>query len=866
MQLDQAFNSITDVPYNTLQSQLGISERLAGSVLLAVLNDHRPRPGRPTAENAVILYYEERRDLLRCLELLLSIASDSDLLASLEGNVAALIVSFTNDLVSYEDPRDGSWTKKILKEIDNQQKAMEDIRNGVQPTPSTSTSGPQARFNDDINNLRIESHREERRLLATILYHASAARLLPKGDILALIRWTASVKEPSNDKALPVALSAILVILDPTSLASLDTLVSDAKFITDLHSFITTKVNWKSSHGAEVSPIQSLVQLAWCLFLINAFRHRVALINETKIWENVIEDGIIDAIHSGALDFCGNSFLRFKKPVDPFEELGWSAGTREELSSFQQCPPVDPSFQPIILRRVDSLMETFIVNASSVLRKVRHREEDVLLAASLGRASGTPGRRRALSASRRGSDIASQPTNVSAEQRHDVESLFALIATLYRDSSDAALKYWLDGDDEDSDAQHRHSRLSSFLRWAADCRVPSMQQAFFDMLGSLASGPRSAALAFEFLAQNSSSDTSSSSLCSWNSLFDALAFYGSPKNHGGPTEIPPEEVLLLKSFLRVLRVITENSPLARASLYDNQRYKPVSTLFTLIVQPIPIDLKAALLEAVAAFAKVSASNEGSGMAALGTEISKRTWIILEGSQILPTIPQRDTRGVISRGQANPTGGIGLELEQVETPSKVYPATTAFVNLLVALLGTSSGVAGATDAASGLASLEASSSVRAIPDNLGSPHRDPSYGIDAYTRFVVDDVLLKCDSREYKSPEEHWRVTERCLAYIEASLATINFSPLITMDGNASPASAVQRIVIHPGFDVLVRLLSGSRLLDKVFKLASVELDELDNEDITGPVALMCLVRTLRIILRVFAVQTAFIEVVIPIIL
>lgn len=796
---------------------------------------------------------------------MLSLVNNAEFLALADSHIVNVLTSAVNDLVTFEDTKDGSWTKKILKEIDSQQKAIDDIKSGNLPS-GPSTSGPQARFNDDVNNLRVSAHREERRLLSTILYRAAAAQLLPKSDILAVARWTASIKDTATDATLPVCLTTLLAIMDASRPQTLESLTSEPKFISDLHSFITTKVNWKPSQSSEMSPIQPLVQLAWCLFLINAFRYKPSLINETRISETVIEDGIIDAIHSGALDFCGNSLLRFKKPVDPFEELGWSAGTREELASTQQCADVDPTFEDVVLQEVDELIESFIVNASSILRKVRHREEDVLLATSLGRTTGTPTRRRALSATRRG-EGQSQVTSATTEQRHDIESLFALIATLYRDSSDKALKYWLEGEDGDPEAQHRHSRLSSFLRWAADCRVHSMQQAFFEMLGSLASGPRSATFAFEFLTQNAAGDVSSNSLCSWTSLFEALSFYGSSRHQDGPTEIPPDEVILLKSFLRVLRIVTESSPLARASLYDNQKYKPVTTLFKLIIQPIPIDLKAALLDAVAAFSKTAQPEEGSGMVALGTEIAKRTWIMLEGSQILPTIPRRDGRGMLIRASApEAQGGIGLELEQVETPSKVYPTTTSFINLLVSLLGSPSGNDEAMTPTSASANMEISTASRTIPDNLGAPHRDPAQGVDAYTRFVVDEVLLRADTRDYKSPEEKWRITERCLAYLEACLSTVNFGTLLALgdaDGTGSGQTSLHRITAHPGFDVIVRILTGTRLLEKIFQLCSTEIETIDNENVCSAMALHCILRALRIIIRIFAVQTAFIEVVVP---
>lgn len=872
----------------SMQSELGISERLAASILLVVLSDHKPRPGRPSAENAVVLFYEERRDLLLSLELIFSFTSDPDVLQALEPSIRNVLVTFANELVTLEEAKDGSWVKKILKEIDNQAKAIEDIKNGVsaqqqqsqqgnqlqqQSSAGTFNTGPRARFNEEINGVRTLAHREERRLLSTILYFIASARLLSKPDILAVVRWTASTKEPVTDNTLPVSLTTLLAVLDTSTLEpeallmrsgsasnrkqtspALEALFADSKFITDLHSFVTTKVNWKASHSAEINPTQSTVQLAWSLFLIQAFRFKPTLVNETKIWENQVEDSIVNAVQSSALDYLANSLLRFKKPVDPFEEIGWNATTRED-----SAPPsadVDPDFQEHVIMRVDSLVESFITNASSILRKVRHREEDVLLATSLGRNTGTPTRRRA-------SFREQAPSGVAAEQRHDIESLFSLIALLYRDAPDAALKYWLE--DDGREVQYRHGRLSAFLRWAADCRVPSMVRSFFDMLGSLATGPQCATFAFEFLAQNGNGgDSSSTSLCSWSSLFDALTFYSSQRTAEGPTEIPPEEVTLLKSFLRLLRIVVSMSAVARATLYDNQRYKPVATLFNLIVQPIPVDLKAALLEGVAAFTKPATPDEGAGMLALSTEVAKRTWLTLESSQILPTIPQRDARGVIVKPSIA-QGGIITELEQVEGPSRVYPATTAFINLLISLVGGTAGLGSVTSAATPVADT-ASQALRTIPDNLGAPHRSPAYGVEAYTRFVVEDVFLKAGSREYRNGGERWRVVERCLAYVERCLTNLKFDNFINSAGSydaTNPASSpAYQLLIDPGFDLLVRLLSGSPLLDEIFKLVSIDVETLESEGAPSTLV-QAVLRALRVLERAFTLQSAYLEVVLP---
>lgn len=145
----------------------------------------------------------------------------------------------------------------------------------------------------------------------------------------------------------------------------------------------------------------------------------------------------------------------------------------------------------------------------SVFKKLRHREEDLILA------SQPPSRpSRSLAAS-------IPPTTVP---RADVEALFILIATIYRDSPpDAGLKYWVE----------KETRLPAFLSSAADVKTPGMMKALFEMLASLSVGPHSSMEAFHFLSSAGSDTTSgpsngnssSDNNCSWARLFDALSSY-----------------------------------------------------------------------------------------------------------------------------------------------------------------------------------------------------------------------------------------------------------------------------------------------------------------------------------------------------
>lgn len=904
----------------TLQSELSISERLAASLLHAAQTGDSPNPDRPQAENAVLLFHERRRDLLVSLELLLSTLSDSTVLQTLDASAQSYLVQYASELVTSSASEAGpstsssasaSWTKQVLSELDNQWKAVHKLQTGnTRPAVGDYSGGPTAQFGEAIRAVQIQAHREERIALATLLYYAAAARLLSQDDILSLVRWCAAQKDQAAQDTIAPTLTAIFAVFDGsffepdvllhlasdeqqihhrTSAADLfsmsfGALLGNSRFLRDLHSFIKTAANWKNtSHRA--------VQLAWGLFLIQLHKYQPSLLSEAGVpsADGDVDNSVMDAIKNGVFTFCADSLLAFKKPSDPYEELGWSAGTKEELGSGGSgggeditLVRVDPSLQGLVTQRLDGIVEALFSYALRTLGRVKRLEQDERDAKMLttSRAAGsTPTRRRSRSFSRTSTTATgeNQAQTSQYEHRHGMEALCTLLATLYRDAPDAALKYWVH--DADSAAADYHqprttaARTLNLMRWIGEFQdFANMPRTFFDMLGSLATGPHSALYAFEMLAQNSVSGRGGASLpCSWAALFQALSYYGSLRPQDGAAELPPEEITLLKSFLRLLRIVASSSARACSLLYDNQQYKPVTTLFTFIASGTAIDLKAAALEAVAAFTQPASKVDGPGMVAMSHEIAKRAWYILEGSQFLPTIAQRDARGIVVRPEAM-REGIVRDLEELEANFKVYSATTAFVNLLISMLGGTSdletislGTTGGSGSSNIGSDVDSVAAISTIPSNLGAPYRSPSEGINAYTRFVIDEVLLRAGSRGYRVPNERWRVTERCLAYIERCLASLSFDRFIELaaSGGRIESAGVQQLLAHPGFDILIRILGGSALLAELLNLASTDVEVLDDEVNCSNARLQSVLRTLRIFARIFTLQPPFIEVVLP---
>jgi len=106
------------------------------------------------------------------------------------------------------------------------------------------------------------------------------------------------------------------------------------------------------------------------------------------------------------------------------------------------------------------------------------------------------------------------------------------------------------------------------------------------------------------------------------------------------------------------------SPVARLALHDSRDFRAVQTMFTLASHSIPLELKAMLFDALAAFAA-----QGGGSVA--TDLVHQMWGILEKMEIIPV------RGIstppVSCGRSGrPIGGAVVELEIVEVGGRTYP--------------------------------------------------------------------------------------------------------------------------------------------------------------------------------------------------
>ncbi|TIB02516.1 hypothetical protein E3P96_02113 [Wallemia ichthyophaga] len=743
-----------------LSSSLNISHHFASSLLQHAIQRCSRFQSTPL-ETAFILFFNERLDLIRALQLILSGSND---LAVKESGLMDILNNFSIQLL---DNNFISTTISELKKLKSFTLQLDNVDQNVI-----------IQCNQFIRLIRQE--------LAHLLYLFAHTHPLNQSDITSILTYTSTID--NDDPITPYSLSSLLAAFNDVS--------QDVNFLSNTFRSLQSG-KWSSN------PLKAVILLRYSLFIVNSFQSNPKLTTTTSITEDDVEKAVLGAINDDA-------FLHLQHIL---------------LNSTESDTPLNDDFKPHLLYQYDTFITQFITTLSPILRKLKHREEDLVLSSSRSRS------------------FVDQPPS----SRQDLAQLYFLIALLYRNTEpEAALKFWVvDNDDY---------RLFSFLKWSAEARTPSMVHSLFEMIGSLASGTQCATYVYEFLSGNP--DINENNLCSWNSLFGALEFYATNLRQQGDTrgEIPPEEINLLKAFLFVLKQVVGYSTIARASLIDNATYKPIQTLFTFLTCPIPVDLKGSLFDTLSAFAApISTSVMSQSNASLASENARKIWSMLEQSQILPTLKVKQ-----------PTlQGLMFELEEIESPAGTYPISAAFINFLNNLIHTP---AKSLTLRKG---MEIDS--QTIPLGLGASHRQP--GIQPFINYVIDGILLKLPQRGFKYLGERWKLTETSLCFVEKCLSTYDLSQLFVENvinvgsvneviANPSDVSLCA-LVLHPGFNILTQFLSGGAILGEVFNLVGTGIDALLDNRFKTPLYAKCIQRCLRIIYRVISIQAMYLEVLLP---
>ncbi|KAF9054278.1 nucleoporin Nup186/Nup192/Nup205 [Panaeolus papilionaceus] len=871
-----------------LAQQLGCSEKYVAGVLHHVTSQNPNIEAIPCMELAVSTFHQRRRHLVESLRFLMEVTEAAELpdAPSTYKSLARFVIS---ELLPGTRTMAGqmSLAHKILREIEQLDAVIgrgDNARKnaGSNTVPPTGQGTPSLGF--DTLNARYDSLKYERRYLAIVLCFISRLGYFSAAEVKLVMEWLST--NQNNPITYYMLTSALLSFdpIDPSNHLSTRraSIATDQSLMTFMIKKFEPSAQWKEPG------LKAAVLLKWTMFLTEArhndstLEHRGGFKNEeleTQVWNAVQGDAFLYlarvVLHIRGTESDGPAgAILDDSPIDQLDQ--------------REVPSAD--FKPIILSTFETLVRSLITHASSELRKIKQRQEDLVLATA---------RTDRRNVSRFSTNIPVEPEKKpGTAPRHDIAILYTFIGILFSAlPEERALQFWGSSPGQSYRTTYQEAvestsgRLPLFVQWAVwstSTQDTTMLSSLYDMLCGLAHGQQCSELAYNFLARGgveivpgSTASVSSNSppTLSWTVIFGTLeswathaanprsqpqsqplgmstSFTGSIQNlasqqlASSPSQqqfmIGPKDVILARSFLRILATVVSHSVAVRTTIAGHGQFRAIPVLLSLIPLGIPLELKGALFETLSAFCEP-------GAGAAGIEICKSVWTMMERLEVINVRlgPSAGMSVSLATGK-----GVEVELEQVEAAHRVYPATIAFLKLLTTLIHTPKQIS-LQDRATGAEPLNT------IPDNLGQPYR--MVGIAPFTSFVIDNVFNNIPNREYSQPSDRWKINDLCLNFIERSLASFNLESLVAgLDDGPLKMETVTPLLIHPGFDVMKRLLTTTALQTTILSyivegLAGFEKG-LADEDVFFR---NTIVRVLRIVYRVLEIQDIFLDVFVP---
>ncbi|KAL4071568.1 nucleoporin Nup186/Nup192/Nup205 [Scleroderma yunnanense] len=877
-----------------LAQQLKCSEKYVASILHSIMTQNPNIDSVTVMEATLVEFHKRRRHLVDCLRFLFE-AAESAQVPDTPRLYTRLEAFLRQELVSSVrlDGRDVSLAYRIFKEIESLGTTVFEAYAAKQSATSNTVSPgtcAQPKLGYDVLNARCDSLKYERRHLSTVYYQFARLGYFSSADIQKAIDWTSA---NPNDSMTFYILAAILAAFDPADPQTYGgrvrrSLATDKSMISYMKNKLGPCSNWKDSG------LKAVITLKWTLFMTETRHRDPSLENQDGFKTEELESQIWNAVQGDAFTYLVTALIQLQKRS--YSSLPSSYAHLVQLTpelDQQREPPAD-EFKPTLLNAFDVLVRCLITYASSELRKIKQRQEDVL-------ASSRTDRARMFR-----STVSSSADGEGQAPRNDIAMLYTFIGILYSTlPPERALQFWgatpYINERRPSYIEVTEmttGKLPSFLQWAVwstQVRDMGMMTALYDMLSGLAKGQQCSELAYNFLARaggevipgsslpaaSGSSHYNAGQVVSWVTIFSHLESWATPipparanqpqqslmSSFGGfgsqahasqptssqsvpPIMIGPKEVLLAQAFLRLLSTVVLYSVAVRLAIANNAQFRAIQTLMSLVPLGIPLELKGAVFDTLASFCE-----PGAGPA--GIELCRNVWTLMERLEVI------NVRAGVSAGRVGgvmlpPVKGVEVELDEVEAAYKLYPATIPFLNLLSTLLHT-------PKCLSQKALLKDTESLITIPDNLGQQYRVP--GIGPYVSFVIDNVFANIPRREYLRPSERWRMNDLCLKFVERALASWEVESLVRIgEEGVLRRENVVPLLTHPGYEVMSRLLTDSPLQASILSyivdgVEGFEKDLAEDE----PGLRNTIVRVLRITQRVLEIQDIFLDLLLPLI-
>ncbi|KAI8379152.1 nucleoporin Nup186/Nup192/Nup205 [Radiomyces spectabilis] len=855
-----------------ISDQLDINEHVAASLLMRRSGD-ASQVSSSAVDAAILSYYSEQGYILACLDAILKTAKD----ASVSDEVRSVAYEFMADIVyekvpvnSYgKDSPTVSFPAKLLQTIER----IDGISKSIHHSESTTTSQPltsatnetgSGKLGEEIMAARVERLIDERLYLRQILYHLSSLFWFESDDILQILTMLEHCD--LTDTATAYLLLVLVAALSPSShpddaMGGVDGIVNDEVFQKKFQEKITNNL-WK------VPVLKSLIVIRWVDFLLHVAERKPSIMQSLSLSDDVIEKLVEGAISTKVFAFMDEYLLYFKQHLaiietdrsvlkvnacDPKSKTadGWEVDA-SDFTRFNAT--IRSDFQPFVVHELEDVCDAFIHRMSNVLREIKYREEDTSLPAQMPLTTSS----------------AVTSTNDKTTQCHDLEDFLNLLASIYRNRPDAGRKFWSRDD---------HGLLS-FTKWLTDIKVAKTVAASYEFFASISAGLNCADESLRFFhGATDRMDLQKSGLYSWGKLFAALKFYGPllvKATDDKPMLLPPDEEQLLISFLRLFKQVVLYSAQARGAFLEDVHLDVLGTITMMLSRATSTSLRAALYDVLTAFCSPYAG----GSNGVGKRISDSIWYILDTSDFL--LPRKHLlqfqtveSNQITDRIVYQSPGILQELE-IERSFGIYTETLAVVNLLGSAIHKQSKQ---EKLISGFLPYD-----NTIYTHLGKDSGVP--GASQYIAMVIDHIFLMVNNQPYRYPGSKWQLTEACLRVLENSVASLDLQRLEALAVKRKETSKKSKIlnlqeknteptiydafeqhlfeyVTHPGFEVMIRILSGSRVTAEIFKIIESAATVLTSKSEANVYYKQSLLRSLRLLYRVMSIQNVFCNLLLP---
>ncbi|PHZ14984.1 uncharacterized protein RHIMIDRAFT_312136 [Rhizopus microsporus ATCC 52813] len=840
----------------------------------------------PAVDTAIYLYHTERDYVLTILNTILESINDHQI----DKHIRCIFLDFMVDIYLKEAD---SFVSKILKSLQNMNTAIKTI--------NKDTMSQQVKLCEGTLSFRISQLNEERILLAQVLYHIASLLWLSEADVLSLIDTvrTTTLLNPTA----PYLLVALLAVISPKYLEDQSrhgtSFWKNQESMKKMHEAIVDK-EWK------VDGVKGAVLLQWSMF--NARVRGLGISSPFKLDEQSTTSLLKKGIELDAFGFLNQYLLHFKQENGTSPDMNKvkesSDGESTMVIDGLTVDPSDyskfyadiaPEFQLIVVHQLEYFAELFILRLSSQLHQLKTEEEDAIYQVGYS------------------NDAHTDYVKDSAKKQN-LEAFLTLLASIYRGHLNAGNRYW-----------KREHGLFAFVKWLFDLKVVGTVRAAFDFLASISTGDECASYAYEVLSMGTSqADISNSHLFSWGKLFATLQFYAAEIYGTLPGEecpsIPETEEQVLCSLLHLCQQVVQYSSTARIAIWEDRLLRPHESIVRMISCPTSVDLRARLYSLLAAFC----SSWGGGINGIGKRISIEVWSTLEISDLIlsdkrmvaaPTVTPPSTTAtetflgslaslnapepvpVANNTLSTPatrfllpdqSSGFLIEFDS-EKNSMSYTRTLSILKLMASLIHKQSEK---DILISGYSMAEPS-----IPPCLGSEHRSP--GTAPYLSLVIDHIFLSLNNLQFTNPNNKWQLTDACLKVVENSIMSFDLEPLcdhvnqlisqssgltvgnedymsILRDSSTPQLKPFQSggtrdaliaYITHPGFDVMVRILSGGSLVNELYRIICLNGNR--TNEVQGSRAKRnhyfrtSLTRCLRIIHKAMTIQNAFVSVLLP---